>query len=408
MTILIGRASDGKGSVRLAYRPAYDFSCRIRINVIHEQRAYDDRVITGCSCTRPLINGELHLSCGFKMIRRIFFIFLFVLFVLVVWNWSLLVYGINQGIGQLRIVWNAKPIEEVMRDPAFPDSLKQKLKLIDEVRKFAIDSLGLKDTDNYKTLFDQKGEELMWVVTACAPFELKPKTWTFPIVGEVPYKGFFDKEKAKKERDRLVQEGFDVSVRNPGGWSTLGWFKDPILSEMLKRSEGDLASLIIHEMVHATLWVKDSVDFNENLASFIGDTAAYDFLAYKYGKQSKAYTTYLYEDQDYRKFSKYILMASGKLDSLYQTLQPDESVDEKKKKKEAMMKAIVQNMDTLKLELNKNPSKRYEKRLPNNTYFMAYRHYQSKQTTFKEDFDQRYHGDLRAYVKFLSTKYPVL
>lgn len=342
------------------------------------------------------------------MIRKILFAILFVLLILVIWNWSLLVYGINQGIGQLKIVWNARPIEEVMHDPAFPDSLKAKLMLIDEVRKFAIDSLGLKDTDNYKTLFDQKGEELMWVVTACEPFQLKPKTWEFPVVGEVPYKGYFDREKAKKEQDQLIAEGFDVSVRNPGGWSTLGWFKDPILSEMLKRSEGDLASLIIHEMVHSTLWVKDSVDFNENLASFIGDTAAYDFLAYKYGKQSKPYTTYLYEDQDYRQFSKYILRASGKLDSMYQTILTGEPIESKRRKKEAMIKAIVQNMDTLSLQLNKSPSKRYEKRLPNNTYFMAYRHYQSKQSTFKDEFNQRYHGDLRAYVKFLSTKYPVL
>lgn len=342
------------------------------------------------------------------MVRRIFLAFLFVLLVLVVWNWSLLIYGINQGIGQLNIVWNARPIEEVMNDPAFPDSLKQRLKLIDEVRKFAIDSLGLKDTDNYKTLFDQKGEELMWVVTACEPFQLKPKMWEFPVVGAVPYKGYFDKEKARQERDQLIKDGWDVSVRNPGGWSTLGWFTDPILSEMLRRSEGDLASLIIHEMVHATLWVKDSVDFNENLASFIGDTAAYDFLAYKYGKESKPYTTYLYEDQDYRRFSKYILRASGQLDSLYQTMTASESEQSKKARKEAMIKAIVSNMDTLQLKLNPTPSRRYEQRLPNNTYFMAYRHYQSKQSVFKEEFGRRFHGDVRAYVKFLSAKYPVL
>jgi predicted aminopeptidase len=348
------------------------------------------------------------LSCQLKMLRKLFFIVLFILLVLLVWNWSLVIYGINQGIGQTKIVWNARPIKEVLDDPQFPDSLKKKLILIDEVRKFAIDSLGLRDTEVYKTLYDQKGEELMWVVTACEPFQLQPKMWKFPVVGSVPYKGYFDKDKARKERDELEKEGWDVSVRNPGGWSTLGWFEDPILSEMLKRSEGDLASLIIHEMVHSTFWVKDSVDFNENLASFIGDTAAYDFLAYKYGKESKPYTTYLYEDQDYRKFSKYILKASKQLDSLYQSMPANEPVENKKKKKEDMIKAIVQNMDTLNLKLNKQPSKRYEKRLPNNTYFMAYRHYQSKQNTFRVELDNGFHGDLRGYVKFLSAKYPIL
>ncbi len=341
------------------------------------------------------------------MIRKILLFFLAIILLLLIWNWSLVWYGINQGMGQLKIVWGAKPITEVMKDPEFPDSLKQKLILIDEVRKFAIDSLGLKDTENYKTLYDQKGEELMWVVTACEAFALNPKMWEFPVVGSVPYKGYFDKEKARKERDKLEEEGWDVSVRNPGGWSTLGWFKDPILSDMLKRSEGDLASLIIHEMVHSTLWVKDSVDFNENLASFIGDTAAYNFLEYKYGRESKEYTTYLYEDQDYRKFSKYILKATVKLDSLYQTLG-NEGIEERKLKKETMIRSIVLNMDTLNLKLNKTPSKRYEKRLPNNTYFMSYRHYQSKQNTFEKEFGEKFNGDLKAYVKFLSIKYPVL
>jgi predicted aminopeptidase len=342
------------------------------------------------------------------MIRKALLVFLGILLILLAWNWSLVWYGVNQGIGQLKIVWNSKPIGKVMNDPAFPDSLKQKLLLIEEVRKFAIDSLGLKDTENYKTLYDQKGEELMWVVTACEPFQLKAKLWEFPVVGAVPYKGFFDREKAKKERDELMQEGWDVSVRNPGGWSTLGWFKDPILSEMLKRSEGDLASLIIHEMVHATFWVKDSVDFNENLASFIGDTAAYEFLAYKYGRDSKPYTTYLYEDQDYRKFSRYILKATRRLDSLYQAMPEEESFEEKKKKKEVMIKTIVQNMDTLGLKLNPTPSRRYENRLPNNTYFMSYRYYQSKQNAFEEEFNEKFRGDLRKYVNHLSTKYPVL
>ncbi|MFZ1808976.1 MAG: aminopeptidase, partial [Cyclobacteriaceae bacterium] len=97
---------------------------------------------------------------------------LFLLLLLVVWYWSLIIYGINQGLGQLNIVWNARPIAEVMADPEFPDSLKSKLHIIYEIKAYAIDSLGLKDSDNYKTVFDQKGEELMWVVTASKPFQL--------------------------------------------------------------------------------------------------------------------------------------------------------------------------------------------------------------------------------------------
>ena len=114
-------------------------------------------------------------------------------------HWDLLTYGFRQARGQLHIIWNAKPVEEFLNDPDFPDSLKSQLQLIEEVRQFAIDSLGLKDTKNYRTLYDQEGKELMWVVTASERFELKPKEWDFPLIGSVPYKGFFDKDMAMHE-----------------------------------------------------------------------------------------------------------------------------------------------------------------------------------------------------------------
>jgi len=325
----------------------------------------------------------------------------------ILYFWSLIGYGLAQGWGQLRVVMEARPVEEFLNDPVFPDSLKKKLRLIDEIRAFAIDSLGLKDTDNYKTLYDQKGEEIMWVVTACEAFKLEPKQWSFPVVGTIPYKGYFNKDKALKEAEVLKAEGYDVAIRNPGGWSTLGWFTDPILSGMLDRSDGDLASLIIHEMVHATLWVPDSVDFNENLASFIGDTASYDFLKWKYGAESKEYTQYLYEDQDYRKFSRFILVAARNLDSVYNAMDESDPIEDKKRVKEETIRGIINNMDTLKLHLNPKPSKRYEKRLPNNTYFMAYRHYQSKQSQFANEFNQNFNGNLRSYISFLTSKYGV-
>ena len=183
-----------------------------------------------------------------KIIKRILVGLVIVLIGLTVTYWNLISYGLKQAKGQLHIVWNAKPVTDFLQDPAFPDSLKAKLRLIEQVRKYAIDSLGLKDTKNYKTLYDQKGEEIMWVVTASEPFELKQKEWVFPILGAVPYKGFFEKEKAIELKNELEKEGLDVSIRNPGGWSTLGWFTDPILSKMLERGEGDLINLIIHEM----------------------------------------------------------------------------------------------------------------------------------------------------------------
>src|SRR6478609_1427746 len=122
------------------------------------------------------------------MIKKILLGLLVISVILCAIYWSLISYGVAQGLGQLKIIREARPVEEFINDPSYPDSLKSKLKLIQRARQFAIDSLGLNDTDNYKTMYDQKGQELMWVVIACEPFRLKEKRWEFPVVGSVPYK----------------------------------------------------------------------------------------------------------------------------------------------------------------------------------------------------------------------------
>jgi predicted aminopeptidase len=343
-----------------------------------------------------------------KIIKRILLASMAVLIVLVVIYRELIAYGLQQGYGQFNIIWNAKPVEHYLTDPTFPDSLKSRLELIKEIRKYAIDSLGLKDTENYKTLYDQKGEEVMWVVMASEPFALKAKEWKFPVIGSVPYKGFFKKERAEKLRKELETEGWDVMVRNPGGWSTLGWFTDPILSKMLARSEGDLANLIIHEMSHATIFIKDSVEFNENLATFIGDRGAELFLIYKYGRYSKEYTTYIQEDEDYLKYVNHMLRGAKLLDSLYAQMNISDSLSRKQALKESAIRKIVDAMDTLSLALTKQPSARFKQKLPNNAYFMNFRQYQAKQTLFGDEWRTRFRSDLRAYILYLSNKYPFL
>ena len=342
------------------------------------------------------------------MVKRVGGIVLLVLVVLCVYYWSLISYGIAQGLGQLKIIREAKPVTEFIQDPAFPDSLKSKLKLIQQARQFAIDSLGLNDTDNYQTLYDQKGQELMWVVTACEPFRLKEKRWEFPVVGSVPYKGYFDRDKAIHERELLEKENWDVSIRNPGGWSTLGWFTDPILSGMLRRSDGDLASLIIHEMVHATIYVKDSSDFNENLASFIGDRGAEAFLARTFGDTSRQFREYIFEDTDYRKVADHMLRATQKLDSVYNTFSDTDPLELKKEKKTSFIQKIVDAFDTISFSDGKKRPNRFARRLPNNTYFMSFKTYESKHDTMKDEWTRSFHNDLRLMINYYKKEYPFL
>ncbi len=340
------------------------------------------------------------------MLKKILWVVLLVIVALCIYYRSLIEYGVGQGLGQLKIIREAKPVEQFLHDPSFPDSLKAKLRLIEKARKFAIDSLGLTDTDNYKTMYDQHGQELMWVVLACEPFRLKEKRWDFPVIGSVPYKGYFDQSKAVKERDQLQQEGWDVSIRNPGGWSTLGWFTDPILSGMLRRSDGDLASLIIHETVHSTIYVRDSSDFNENLASFIGDRGAEIFLARTFGDTSRQYKEYMFEDSDYRKVTEHMLRATLKLDSLYNSFSEQDSATQKKDKKRALIQKIVESLDTLSLSGGQKRSRRFASRLPNNTYFMSYKTYESKHDTMKEEWLSKFNRNLKTMINFYKKEYP--
>ena len=214
------------------------------------------------------------------MLKRGLKILFGLIIILSLFNCESLFYGFNQGIGQLNIIWKAKPLDHYLKDDSYPDSLKSKIRLINEIKQFAVDSLGIFPSKNYTKMYDQQGIAGMYVVTACEPYALKSYKWSFPIVGDFAYKGFFKKRRAVKEVKSLKKDGYDTDIGEVNAWSTLGWFKDPVMSSMLNKNEGQLASLLIHELTHSTIFVKNDVQFNENLASFIGDKGALLFLQY--------------------------------------------------------------------------------------------------------------------------------
>ena len=148
-----------------------------------------------------------------KLRNKILLGILAILILLVAFNYKLVRYGIEQGLGQLEMVRNAVPIDDLLADPEYPDSLKQKLLLIKEIRRYAIDSLHLKDSKNYNAVYDLKGRPTAYVVQACEKYRIKKYLWKFPVVGKLPYKGFFDEEDAKKEAALLEKQGYDTPLR---------------------------------------------------------------------------------------------------------------------------------------------------------------------------------------------------
>lgn len=339
-----------------------------------------------------------------KVFLWIFCVLLLGVFIFGLFNRELVSYGWEQFKGQMHIVQNARPTDELLNDPTVSDSIKDKIRFIDRVKKFAIDSLGLKPSKNYTTLYDQHGQPLLWVVTASEPYAIRAYTWKFPVLGNVSYKGYFNKSKAETLEYMLKQKGYDTDLGDVSAWSTLGWFRDPILSNMLKRKEGHLAELIIHEMTHATLYAKSNVDFNENLASFVGEQGAIRFLSSVYGDSSKELREYVYSKDDYDLFTRHMLQGKTMLDSLYASMEQTPE-DKKKLLKSALIDSIVQALDTVSFHRKDRYAGIYRDNKPNNAYFLNFQRYDAMKARMKLQMERKFDGDIRKYLTYLKSKY---
>jgi len=312
-------------------------------------------------------------------------------------------YAFGQLKGQVEIILNSEDIEHYMLDPDFSEEYKAKLRYVGMVKVFAEKSLGLNPSDNYTTVYDQKGEDILWNVTASEKFALIPYKWEFPIAGAFSYKGFFDRDKAIAEYKLKVKEGFDVSLRPVSAWSTLGIFRDPILSNMLDRSDEELAELVIHEMTHATLYVKDDISFNENLATFIGEKGAVLFLKEYFRDQPNRYIDYVKEKKGEKYWIKYIIGEANKLDSLYQAITHLVDVDKERLKADFLKEFIIDA--SFKRRYYGLGEVSLDSNTINNTYFLSYLRYHSSQECLDSMYRYQFNGDFADMLNYFEDLY---
>ena len=177
-----------------------------------------------------------------------------------------------------KILLRRRPIAEVIADPAVSDAERTRLRLVTRVRAFAQRDLKLRAGESFTTYSRVEHDTLVLVLSAAYRDRLEPHTWWFPVVGRVPYKGYFDFAAARRAREDLAASGFDTYLRPASAFSTLGWFNDPLLSTTLAEDTLSLANTVIHELAHNTLFVPSHVDFNESFASFVGARGAAHFF----------------------------------------------------------------------------------------------------------------------------------
>lgn len=193
------------------------------------------------------------------------------------------VYVWRGAVAQGRILLAREPIDRVLAGDRITQEQRDRLVLVEEVRRFANEELGMDVGGAYATYAEVPPGALVWVVSAAHQTRLESYTWWFPIVGRVAYKGFFEESEAEALASELRQEGWDVYLRTSSAFSTLGWFDDPVLSSWLVRDEVALADLVLHELLHRDFYLPGHTDFNESFASWVGHAGARQFFAQRDG-----------------------------------------------------------------------------------------------------------------------------
>jgi predicted aminopeptidase len=319
-----------------------------------------------------------------------------ILLLIGIWYGSLIWYGLQSAYGQFRILVLAESNETALSSSKWTAEQKRKIRLIEDVKRFGVIELGLLDNGNFEKIFDQKGKPLVWVVTACQPFTFEDKKWSFPFIGNLSYKGFFTWREAKHETIQLKMKGWETGIGKVSGWSTLGWFHDPILSSMLAKDDGNLAALILHEMVHGTVYLGSDVDYSENLADFIGNKGAIAY--FKYRKDSanlKKIEETLFAE---RLVNTYYMNYKDSLAILYKTIAKQDLEKEKRR----VFRNIYRGL--FFLPIPKNEKSKYIKGgkclyWEGNDYLMGFSRYGKLQDSLEIDFNKNYHGKLRLYLE---------
>ncbi len=232
---------------------------------------------------------------------------------------------LQAGANQARLLAGRIPLDEAAALPGLSEAEREALAWVPRIRAFGREEVGLSATDNYTDLnpdFDQP----IWNVSGCAPDRFEAHGYRYPIVGKLPYIGYFSRADALREAEELQALGWETHVRPAGAYSTLGWFRDPLWRSMLAWDTHRLANTVLHELAHATLWLPGEGAFNESWASFVGDQASARFLDGLRETTPAVWARKEALDRDRRQFRRVHQDLSKRLSGLYRAGLPRDEV----------------------------------------------------------------------------------
>lgn len=282
-------------------------------------------------------------------------------------------YYIPEGYSLLKTYSKAKDINKLLKKGDIPENEKEFFLMIKKIKDYAINNLGLKENKNYSKYIRIEKDYLVDVVTACEIDSFNQYEWNYLFMGKMPYKGFFKNGDALKEAQKFDTDKYDVYISEVDAFSTLGILRDPLFSFMMDYSIYGLADLIFHEQTHATIFLKDKISFNENLANFIGTEGAFIFIKETYGTESNIYKNTIDRIEDSKKFKKLLTDLYEKLSLIY-----NKNIS-KKEKIELKKIAINSWKNKFKVNYEKEFKTKSYRRIPeieiNNAYITIYRSY---------------------------------
>jgi predicted aminopeptidase len=283
--------------------------------------------------------------------------------------------------GEFELLTSAVPIEDALADPTLTDEQREKLALLVEARDYAEQVVGLHVGNSYRRFANLHGRALAWNLTGSHKDRIEPHMWNLPIVGPLPYLGFFDFDRAAAERDRLVKAGFDTLIYEVDAFSTLGLLPDPVASPLLERPIYSFVDTVFHELLHNTIWSGTDVVYDESMANFVGRTAGLEFLAVRFGPDSPHIEKALQSYEDVARLNDFLATLRDELEALYDS---DLSREEKLEAREPIFEAARQRVVDELLPLMHDPDRfaHYGETTLNNAFLLLNLRYYSEMELF--------------------------
>lgn len=242
--------------------------------------------------------------------------------------------------GQMQLLGAREDITRIVADESRDPVLRERLRQVQDARRFASQQLGLPDNASYTEYADLGRPYVVWNVFAAPEFSLEAVEHCFLLTGCLAYRGYFDEAQARAQAAVLQAAGNEVYVAGIPAYSTLGWFDDPVLSTMMHWDDARLIGTLFHELAHQQLFIKGDTAFNESFASFVEDEGLRQYLAARGGGGAAQEGLKRREHQ----FTALLLAARSDLEALYRSPLRLEAMQAAKTERFARLQADYQRL----------------------------------------------------------------